>query len=623
MSRRIFRIAWTIQILASAILLSVCASCASMLDNAAKKEGLLISSELSRVITNMPPHKYEIDGTANVTNGASLLLSLGIKAFHKQQCINKNTYIVEMTDNIKAAILGGFQKSGRIERELFEPGVRVVATNPVAIRVKVEASINGVKTQKLYAAWGNRTSTLDLSEQLKKIVPPEQIVSSFELLVTVDDPPGPGEGRWNLAPDNWSDSIIVLAEFGNKDAIERMRKKHAIFDTYARWAARTEASEVLRYSQDEHESIFLVQQRRSQASPMAAMAGALVGMIETVEAMEDLAPEIGAGYGQRLEAVAKRRGKDVDCELLLFARALDNDPKLTLAERDKIAMALDGPGILVRAAEKFLPGSGADFMSRSYSAKSAMIVAETVTMASENMMAGARAAARRITIPGVEAARQSEVRGAIIERYIDTLYRVGDEPKAVAALRDELVEECGMDASQASSVALDIKSVVAESAVGLYIGNSAVDMARYVGYARALSKRKEHGPLTYTALPDNQIPNQQSQPNTINADARELPASVDTETLVKFFYVMATKPGHSPSYAEAVRWLHMRATEGGASMQGLLGDDAAMQGLLGDVYATGGDGVPKDVAEAVKWYQKAAEKGSKSAKHALLLMGVD
>ena len=49
------------------------------------------------------------------------------------------------------------------------------------------------------------------------------------------------------------------------------------------------------------------------------MAGALVNMIETVEAMEHLAPERGAGYGQRLEAAAKQRGKDVDRELLLFA----------------------------------------------------------------------------------------------------------------------------------------------------------------------------------------------------------------------------------------------------------------------------------------------------------------
>ena len=491
MNRRIHRTTWTVQILASAILLSLCASCASMLDNAARTEGQLVSSKLSRVITNMPPHKYEIDGTAKVVNDTSLQLALKIKALQKQQCINKNTYTVDKNRSPKASIAGCLQSSNDITRELYEPGERVVATNPVPIRVKVEATINGVKNQKTYAVAGNRASDLDLSEQLKQIVPPDQAVSSFEILVTVDDPPAPGEGRWNLAPDNWSDSIIVLAEFGNKDAAARLQKKQRVFDTYARWAARTEASVVLRYSQDEHERLFLAQQRRTQTSPAAAMAGALVNMIETVEAMEHLTPERWAGYGQRLEAAAKQRGKDVDRKLLLFARALDNDPKLTMTERDEITSALDGPGILASAAEKILPGSGDGFMSRNYSTKGAKVVAEAVTIAAENMMAGARAAARRITIPGVEDARQSEVRGAIIERYVDTLYRMGDEPKAVADLRDELVEECGMDATQAMSVALGIKSVVAESAVGLYVGNSAVDMARYVGYARAFSKHKK------------------------------------------------------------------------------------------------------------------------------------
>ena len=148
MNRRIFRIAWIVEILASAVLLSLCASCATMLDNTAKTEGRLISSKLSRVVTNMPPHEYEIDGTAKVVNGKSMHLEVEIKAFQNQQCIDINTYSVDKGDNLKAAIVGGFLMSGDITRDLYEPAVRVVTSNPVAVLARVTASINGVTNQK-------------------------------------------------------------------------------------------------------------------------------------------------------------------------------------------------------------------------------------------------------------------------------------------------------------------------------------------------------------------------------------------------------------------------------------------------------------------------------------------
>ncbi|MCY3757517.1 MAG: tetratricopeptide repeat protein [Acidobacteria bacterium] len=46
--------------------------------------------------------------------------------------------------------------------------------------------------------------------------------------------------------------------------------------------------------------------------------------------------------------------------------------------------------------------------------------------------------------------------------------------------------------------------------------------------------------------------------------------------------------------------------------------DPGAQYALGDMYSTG-EGVPRDVRKAVKWYRKAAEQGHASAQFALVL----
>ena len=57
--------------------------------------------------------------------------------------------------------------------------------------------------------------------------------------------------------------------------------------------------------------------------------------------------------------------------------------------------------------------------------------------------------------------------------------------------------------------------------------------------------------------------------------------------------------GCPKDYAEAVKWYRKAAEQG----------DAEAQFNLGLMYADG-EGVPKDYAEAVKWYRKAAEQCS-------------
>jgi len=68
----------------------------------------------------------------------------------------------------------------------------------------------------------------------------------------------------------------------------------------------------------------------------------------------------------------------------------------------------------------------------------------------------------------------------------------------------------------------------------------------------------------------------------------------------------ATGEGVSKDLTEAVKWLRKAAEQG----------NAAAQNSLGDCYRKG-EGVPKDSSEAVKWYRKAAENGSAGAQFSL------
>ncbi|MDE2268083.1 MAG: sel1 repeat family protein [Betaproteobacteria bacterium] len=64
--------------------------------------------------------------------------------------------------------------------------------------------------------------------------------------------------------------------------------------------------------------------------------------------------------------------------------------------------------------------------------------------------------------------------------------------------------------------------------------------------------------------------------------------------------------GVPKDYAEAVKWYHKAADQG----------DANGQNNLGNAYADG-KGVPQDYAEAVKWYRKSADQGHPSAQNNL------
>jgi len=67
--------------------------------------------------------------------------------------------------------------------------------------------------------------------------------------------------------------------------------------------------------------------------------------------------------------------------------------------------------------------------------------------------------------------------------------------------------------------------------------------------------------------------------------------------------------GVPKDYAEAVKWFRKAAEQGDADAQGFLG-----------VMCYIGDGVPEDKTEAVKWYRKAAEQGHARAQNALGVM---
>ena len=67
-----------------------------------------------------------------------------------------------------------------------------------------------------------------------------------------------------------------------------------------------------------------------------------------------------------------------------------------------------------------------------------------------------------------------------------------------------------------------------------------------------------------------------------------------------------TGDGVPKDYAEAVKWYHKAAEQG----------HAIAQYNLGVMYAIG-EGVPQDDAEAAKWYRKAAEQGRARAQYNL------
>lgn len=58
--------------------------------------------------------------------------------------------------------------------------------------------------------------------------------------------------------------------------------------------------------------------------------------------------------------------------------------------------------------------------------------------------------------------------------------------------------------------------------------------------------------------------------------------------------------------AEAVKWYRKAAEQG----------DADAQYVLGHCYLNG-DGVPQNIEETLKWYTKAAEQGNADAQHLL------
>lgn len=73
----------------------------------------------------------------------------------------------------------------------------------------------------------------------------------------------------------------------------------------------------------------------------------------------------------------------------------------------------------------------------------------------------------------------------------------------------------------------------------------------------------------------------------------------------------ANGQGAAKDIAEAAKWYRKAADQGHAPAQYLLA-----------VAFANGRGVTKDGAEAVKWYRKAAERGHKDAQAALNRLGI-
>ena len=77
-------------------------------------------------------------------------------------------------------------------------------------------------------------------------------------------------------------------------------------------------------------------------------------------------------------------------------------------------------------------------------------------------------------------------------------------------------------------------------------------------------------------------------------------------------YCSSCGEGVSKDLSEAVKWYRKAAEQG----------DADAQGFLGECYEYGG-GVVKDLTEAIKWYRKAAARGNEDAKKRLKALGED
>ncbi len=78
------------------------------------------------------------------------------------------------------------------------------------------------------------------------------------------------------------------------------------------------------------------------------------------------------------------------------------------------------------------------------------------------------------------------------------------------------------------------------------------------------------------------------------------------KTNVQHYGLTPTTP---KDYAEAVKWWRKAAEQG----------HALAQSALGDMYCIG-EGVPENYAEAVKWYRKAAEQGDAVGQYNLGMM---
>jgi uncharacterized protein len=92
-------------------------------------------------------------------------------------------------------------------------------------------------------------------------------------------------------------------------------------------------------------------------------------------------------------------------------------------------------------------------------------------------------------------------------------------------------------------------------------------------------------------------------------DLRKKAEEGDAEAQYNLGRMYARGEGVPKDPAEAVKWYRKAADQGQASAQI----------NLGKMYANG-EGVPKDASEAVKWYRKAAEQGIDTAQYGLGLM---
>ena len=84
---------------------------------------------------------------------------------------------------------------------------------------------------------------------------------------------------------------------------------------------------------------------------------------------------------------------------------------------------------------------------------------------------------------------------------------------------------------------------------------------------------------------------------------QELAEAGDADAQYSMGWMYDTGDGVPKDYAEAVKWYRKAAEQG----------HAVAQFNLGVMYADG-EGVPKDMAEATKWIRKAAEQGNADAK---------